>query len=145
MVLWGRVRKIFMPRNLNALGTIFGGDLLEWMESAAVTCARHFLRNPEAISIAMDRVFFHSPVRPDQMAELSAYVVSVGNHTVQVKQNPPAGRSAREEREETRWPLAGSRCMLVWVPSLTAMERGGGARRSRVATESRVQRTPSSG
>ena len=80
-----RVRKIFMPRNLNALGTIFGGDLLEWMEAAAVTCARHFLRNPDAVSVAMDRVFFHSPIRPDQLADLSAHVVAVGKHTVQAR------------------------------------------------------------
>ena len=85
----GRVRRIFMPRNLNALGTIFGGDLLEWMEAAAVTCARQFLRNPGAVSIAMDRVFFFRPIRPDQLADLCAHVVLVKGHTVQVVAPPP--------------------------------------------------------
>ncbi len=80
-----RLRKIFMPRNLNALGTIFGGDLLEWMESAAVSCGRHHLRNPGALTAAMDRVYFHRPVYPDQLADLTARVVRVGRDTVEVE------------------------------------------------------------
>ena len=50
------LRKNFLPRALNAAGTIFGGDLLEWMDSAATACASHFTRNPHMITIAMERV-----------------------------------------------------------------------------------------
>ncbi len=35
-----RLRKMFMPRNLNALGTIFGGDLLEWCPATIKAYAR---------------------------------------------------------------------------------------------------------
>jgi acyl-CoA hydrolase len=80
-----RVRKIFMPRHLNALGTIFGGDLLEWMEGAAVSCARHHLRNPSAVTVAMDRLFFHRPVRPNELADLTARVVRVGRDAVEIE------------------------------------------------------------
>jgi acyl-CoA hydrolase len=80
-----RLCKNFLPRNLNGIGTIFGGDLLEWMEKAAVLCASNFTRNPNVVTIAMDRVFFKTPISVDHVLELSARVVYCRKHTLQVE------------------------------------------------------------
>lgn len=80
-----RLCKNFLPRNLNGIGTIFGGDLLEWMEKAAVMCASNFTRNPNVVTIAMDRVFFKTPISVDHVLELSARVIYTRKHTLQVE------------------------------------------------------------
>ncbi|EKX35773.1 hypothetical protein GUITHDRAFT_118050 [Guillardia theta CCMP2712] len=69
-----RLRKNFLPRSLNGLGTIFGGDLMEWMEGAAIVCARNFTRNSNVVTIAMDNLFFMKPILPTHMLELTARV-----------------------------------------------------------------------
>lgn len=79
------LRKNFLPRNLNALGTVFGGDLLEWMELGATACASNFTRNPHVITIAMDNIFFHKPILPRHLLELTAKVVYLRKHTMQVE------------------------------------------------------------
>jgi acyl-CoA hydrolase len=80
-----RLRKNFLPRNLNGIGTIFGGDLLAWMESAAVLCASNFTRNSNVVTIAMDRVFFKTAIQVDHVLELTARVVYCRKHTLQVE------------------------------------------------------------
>ena len=80
-----RLRKNFLPRNLNGLGTIFGGDLLEWMEGAAHLCASNFTRNSHVITIAMDKVLFKVPISVHHLLELTARVVYCRNHTLQVR------------------------------------------------------------
>eukprot|EP00277_Geminigera_cryophila_P008288 CAMPEP_0179405998 /NCGR_PEP_ID=MMETSP0799-20121207/624_1 /TAXON_ID=46947 /ORGANISM="Geminigera cryophila, Strain CCMP2564" /LENGTH=189 /DNA_ID=CAMNT_0021176961 /DNA_START=393 /DNA_END=959 /DNA_ORIENTATION=- len=69
------LRKNFLPRNLNGIGTIFGGDLLEWMEGAAILCASNFTRNSHVVTIAMDRVLFKTAIRVEHVLELTARVV----------------------------------------------------------------------
>lgn len=80
-----RLRKNFLPRNLNGIGTIFGGDLLAWMEGAAVLCASNFTRNSNVVTIAMDRVFFKTAIQVHHVLELTARVVYCRKHTVQVE------------------------------------------------------------
>jgi len=80
-----RVCKNFLPRNLNGIGTIFGGDLLEWMEKAAVMCASKFTRNSNVVTIAMDQVFFKTAISVAHVLELAARVVYSRSHTLQVE------------------------------------------------------------
>ena len=93
----------FLPRALNNLGTVFGGDLLEWMDSAATACASHFTRNPHMITIAMDRVFFHKPIVSTDVLELRATVAYCRRHSLQVReQTPPSQRSTRASQERNK-------------------------------------------
>ena len=36
----------------------------EWMEGAAIVCARNFTRNSNVVTIAMDNLFFMKPILP---------------------------------------------------------------------------------
>jgi len=79
------LRKNFLPRNLNGLGTVFGGDLLEWMDGAATMCASNFLRNANTVTISIDSVFFKQPILPRHVLDLTAKVIYTRRHSIQVE------------------------------------------------------------
>ena len=81
------VTRQFMPRNLNQAGTIFGGDILNWMDRVATYTARHFTRNPHVVTIAMNRIFFRQPIFPTDLVRMVSRVVYVRRYTMEVEIN----------------------------------------------------------
>ena len=79
------LQRIFLPRNTNVLGTIFGGDILLWMDRVATFCARHFTRNKHMITIAMNQLLFRHPIRTTDLVAIDARVVMVRNFTLEVE------------------------------------------------------------
>ena len=80
-----RMRRMFMPRNLNTNGSVFGGDLLAWMESSAVHCAKHFTRNSHIATVSMQQILFLQPVFPGDLVECITTVIYTSVHTVHVR------------------------------------------------------------
>lgn len=79
------VRRQFLPRNLNQLGAIFGGDILLWMDRMATYTAREFTANPHMVTIAMNRIYFRHPIYTTDLVEMSARVVYVRHSTLEVE------------------------------------------------------------
>ena len=79
------VSRVFLPRNLNRAGTIFGGDVLLWMDRLATYTARHFTRNRNMVTIAMNRIFFKQPIFSTDLVQMKARVVYVRNFTLEVE------------------------------------------------------------
>jgi acyl-CoA thioesterase 11/acyl-coenzyme A thioesterase 9 len=79
------VRRQFLPRNLNALGTIFGGDVLRWMDRVATYTARQFTRNPHMVTLAMNRIFFKQPIFSADLVSMRSRIVYVRNYTAEVE------------------------------------------------------------
>jgi acyl-CoA hydrolase len=80
-----RVRRMFMPRNLNVMGTIFGGDILLWMDRVATYAARLFTRNRHVVTLAMNRLLFKQPIFATDLVEMTARVVYVRRFTLEVE------------------------------------------------------------
>ncbi len=79
------VRRQFYPRHQNMLGTIFGGDLLLWMDRVATYTARQFTRNRHMVTLAMDRILFKQPIHISDLVEMTARVVYVRTYTLEVE------------------------------------------------------------
>mmetsp|Transcript_35592 Transcript_35592/g.36297 ORF Transcript_35592/g.36297 Transcript_35592/m.36297 type:complete len:372 (+) Transcript_35592:37-1152(+) len=79
------VRKQCLPRHLNPNQTLFGGDILIWMEQVATYTAKRFTGNEHMITLTMDRVSFTQPITMRDVLEMKAYVVYVRNYLLQVQ------------------------------------------------------------
>jgi len=79
------IRKRFLPRNANLLGIVFGGDTVELMEELALATARQFTGNFRMVTIAMEDVLFVNPLHINDLADMSAKVVFVGDTTLVVE------------------------------------------------------------
>jgi acyl-CoA hydrolase len=80
-----RVQRVFMPRHLNVLGTIFGGDILLWMDRVATYASRLFTRNRFGVTLAMNRIIFRQPIYATDLVEMTARVVYVRRYTLEVE------------------------------------------------------------
>jgi acyl-CoA thioesterase YciA len=78
------IRVLMMPRETNAHGTIFGGIILSYIDQAGAVgaveagCGR-------VVTVAMDKVEFHQPVRVGDLVSLFATVERRGRTSVTVK------------------------------------------------------------
>ncbi len=76
------LRKAFLPRNVNHLGNVFGGDTVEMMEELALAAARQFTGNVNMVTIAMEDVFFLNPLHIEDIAEMEASIIFVARTTL---------------------------------------------------------------
>jgi acyl-CoA hydrolase len=72
-----------LPNDANAIGTVFGGRVLQWIDIAgAVAAARHSRRIPVTASI--ESVSFFAPLRIGHIAILEARLNGVGRTSMEV-------------------------------------------------------------
>ncbi len=78
------IRVLMMPRDTNAHGTIFGGVILSRIDQAgAVGTFRHGCR--KVVTVAMDKVEFHQPVKVGDLVSFYADVTRVGRTSITVR------------------------------------------------------------
>ncbi|HEX2254032.1 MAG TPA: acyl-CoA thioesterase [Thermoanaerobaculia bacterium] len=85
------IRVIMMPKDTNALGTIFGGIILSYIDQAgAVEATRH--ASGRLVTVAMNEVEFHSPVFVGDLVSFYTSTVRRGRTSVTVKVTVDAQR-----------------------------------------------------
>jgi acyl-CoA thioesterase YciA len=77
------VRVVAMPADTNPYGDIFGGWLLSIMDSAAGTVAARYSKG-RAVTIAIDGMTFHRPVKIGDVVSVYADVISVGRSSMKI-------------------------------------------------------------
>ena len=78
------IRVIMMPKDTNALGTIFGGIILSYIDQAGAVEAHRFTPG-RLVTVAMHEVVFHEPVFVGDLVSLYADVLRIGKTSIAVK------------------------------------------------------------
>ena len=75
-------RKIIYPESLNDQGSLFGGNLLKWVdEFAYITASLDFPGN-RFVTIALDDVEFKYPIKESEILRFSVEQIKHGNTSV---------------------------------------------------------------
>lgn len=89
-----------LPQHANPLGTIHGGVMMKLVDEAAGLCAMRHAQRP-AVTIAIDSMTFHSPVRVGEVVALSASLNWVGRTAMEVGVRVVAENPMTGERTHT--------------------------------------------
>ena len=77
------IRRLMMPRDTNALGTIFGGVILSHIDLAAAIEA-HRYHSGRVATVAMDKVVFKQPVFVGDLVSFFTNLVRIGRTSMTV-------------------------------------------------------------
>ena len=73
------------PEHLNHHGYLFGGRLLEWLDEQAYIAAMAELKSEaNLVTVAIDQVVFHVPVRQGSLLRFRSEMVHVGRTSLTV-------------------------------------------------------------
>src|SRR3989338_4429176 len=64
---------IVQPPDINSVGTIFGGQVMAWMDLAAAACANRHARRV-CVTASMDAIHFISPIKLGEIVIVKAQV-----------------------------------------------------------------------
>jgi len=99
------IRVILMPKDTNALGTIFGGIILAYIDQAgAVEAHRHGARR--IVTVAMREVVFHQPVFVGDLVSFYTRTTKLGTTsitvhvTVEAERDSPGGTRVKVTEAE---------------------------------------------
>ena len=77
------IRVIMMPKDTNALGTIFGGIILSYIDQAGAVEA-HRVATGKLVTVAMREVEFHAPVFVGDLVSLYCQTTRLGRTSITV-------------------------------------------------------------
>ncbi len=87
-----------LPGHTNAMGTLFGGLVMQWIDvAAAIAAARH--AGGPVVTVSMDRLHFLRPVRVEEFVIVRAEVSFAAHTSMEVEvdvlsENPWTGKRA---------------------------------------------------
>ncbi len=96
------IKVLLLPKDTNALGTIFGGVILAHIDLASAVEARKLARH-RYVTKAMHEVEFHAPVFVGDLVNFYTETLKVGRTSVTVKVTV----------EVERWSAGAGECELV--------------------------------
>lgn len=80
-----RTRKLIKPEDLNPRGTLFGGELLRWIdEEAAIFCMCQ-LNTKNIVTKIMSEVDFISSAKLGEVVEIGCELVQFGKTSITIK------------------------------------------------------------
>lgn len=78
-------RKWVKPEDLNANGTLFGGQLLAWIDEEAALYSIVQLENPKVVTKYMSEINFMSAAKQGDIVEIGIDVVKFGTSSLVLK------------------------------------------------------------
>tara|TARA_B100001741_G_scaffold303152_1_gene292998 strand:- start:521 stop:877 length:357 start_codon:yes stop_codon:yes gene_type:complete len=77
-----RTRKLVKPEDLNAGGSLFGGQLLKWIDEEAAIYAMCQLDNNKVTTKFMSEIDFISPARTGDVIEIGLEMSKIGTTSI---------------------------------------------------------------
>ncbi len=78
------IRVVMMPRDLNPMGTIFGGIILSYIDQAGVVEAQKYCEK-KLVTVAMHEVKFIAPVLVGDLVSFYAELLRIGRTSITVR------------------------------------------------------------
>lgn len=76
--------EIILPSDSNALGSAFGGRVMQWIDiCASVSAMRHCRK--VVVTASMDELHFHAPIRIGEIVTLRAEVLATFKRSLELK------------------------------------------------------------
>jgi len=135
--------QLVLPTHINALGSIFGGTIMSWIDiAAAIAAQRH--SNKEVVTASIDSLSFIAPVYKGWVVNLKASVNFTSRTSMEVgvrvdAENPKTGEIFHTASAYTTFVALGSNGKPTEVPSLI-LETPDEKRRFDAAKKRREQR-----
>jgi acyl-CoA thioesterase YciA len=79
------IRITMMPRDTNPQGTIFGGIILSYIDTAGAIEAHRRTKIARFVTVAMREVIFHHPVFVGDLVSFYAETVRIGQTSITVR------------------------------------------------------------
>jgi acyl-CoA thioesterase YciA len=92
------IRITLLPRDTNSQGTIFGGVILSYIDTAGAIEAHRHTRMPRFVTVAMKEVIFHKPVFVGDLVSFYAETIRVGTTSITVRVIVEVERLGKSER-----------------------------------------------
>ena len=92
------IRITLLPRDTNSQGTIFGGVILSYIDTAGAIQAHRHTHMDRFVTVAMKEVIFHKPVFVGDLVSFYADVVRVGTTSITVRVVVEVERMGKSER-----------------------------------------------
>lgn len=79
-----RTRKLIKPEDLNTRGTLFGGQLLKWIDEEASIFTMCQLGDGSIVTKAMSEINFVSSAKTGDIVEIGCELVSLGTTSITI-------------------------------------------------------------
>jgi acyl-CoA hydrolase len=73
-----------LPQHANVYGTVFGGQIMAWVDICAAICAQRHAGRP-CVTAFVDSLLFKRPVRVGQVVRLRAHVVATFRTSMEIE------------------------------------------------------------
>ena len=83
-----RYSQLVLPEDANVLGTLFGGQMVSWMDISASKAVHRFLKDTEAsaaLTRAIDAIEFKETVHVGDWVNFEARIVHTGRSSIVIK------------------------------------------------------------
>ena len=87
------IRVILMPKDTNALGTIFGGIILSYIDQAGAVEAHRHAAAGRFVTVAMREVEFHQPVFVGDLVSFFTETLRIGRTSLTTRVTVEAQRA----------------------------------------------------
>jgi acyl-CoA hydrolase len=99
-----------LPVHANALGFVFGGQVMAWMDLCAAICAERHTRSV-CVTAGIDELSFEQPIQVGQVVKLNARVTATFRTSLEIEVKVE-GEDARKGRT---WPCVSAFLTFVSV------------------------------